>query len=345
METEFMTEEQARKLAEENLENVIERIELSNLAENVTHQRGKVRENYIMPAGKRILLTTDRVSVYDSVVGAIPFKGQVLDDITHWWFEKTRIIMPNHIISRPSPAITVAEQCKPLKVEMVVRAYLTGTTTTSIWTAYKKGSREFCGNTLPEGMKKDEQLPYAMITPTTKADYGKHDECILLTDVLDKNLLPGSKTKQEELWQQLYNQSLVLFGIGAAHADNIGLILVDTKYEFGLTKDGKPILIDEVHTPDSSRYWEKQDYKERFAKGEEPISLSKQFVRDAIIKQRYDPEQGGEVPMLSNEGRIECSARYIMLCQRITGKPFIPDTRPTEEKIHKPLKELGVLKW
>ncbi len=340
-----MTEEEAKKNAEKNLGNISECIEPSNLAEGIIYQQGKVRENYITPYGNRILLTTDRVSVYDSIVGTIPFKGQILDEITHWWFEKTKTLSKNHVISRPSPVITVAKQCNPLKIEMVVRAYLTGTTTTSIWTEYKNGKREFSGNQLPEGMRKNEKLPYVMITPTTKGDYGKHDEPISPKDIAERNLLHGSKMEQEHLWLSLCNQSLALFGMGSALADSAGLILVDTKYEFGLTNEGEVILIDEIHTADSSRYWEKQDYGERFARGEEPMSLSKQFVRDAIINQGYDPEKDHEVPMLSDESRIECAARYIMLCQRITGKPFIPDTRPAEEKIYKPLKELGVLKW
>ncbi len=343
MTDDFMTEEQARRIAEDNLDNVLDSIDTSCLADNVTSYSGKVRDNFILPGNAgRALLTSDRVSVFDSVVGTVPLKGQVLDEITHWWFDRTSALVPNHVKDRPSTSITLAEQCNALPVEMVVRAYLTGTSSTSIWTAYKNGSREFCGNPIPEGMEQDQRLPYVMLTPSTKAQHGDHDESVDADTAM--KALPGTETEQEQLWKELRSQSMALFGMGAALSDGMGLILVDTKYEFGRTGDGRVVLIDEIHTPDSSRFWEKEDYATRFAEGRSPKSLSKQFVRNAIIGQGYDPEQGGKVPKLNDEGRIECATRYILLCQRITGKPFVPDTRPIEDRVYAPLEELGVLK-
>jgi phosphoribosylaminoimidazole-succinocarboxamide synthase len=343
----FMTENQAKELAEKNLGNVIGEIDTSNLAEGVEYYKGKVRENFSLPDGeRRVLLTSDRVSVFDKVVGAVPFKGQILDEMTHWWFEKTGVLVPNHIRERPSSVVTVADECEPLLVEMVVRAYLTGTSSTSIWTAYENGAREFCGHPLPDGMKKNQRLPYVMVTPSTKAAHGEHDESISATEVILRDLLPGSGHEPREMWERLNSQALALFGMGAAHSDNMGLILVDTKYEFGIAKDGRVVVFDEILTPDSSRYWEKEDYSVRFAEGKSPRSLSKQFVREEIEKLGYDPkkDQDKPVPKLHDEGRVECAVRYIMLCQRITGKPFEPDTRSVRERVYGPLEEIGVMK-
>ncbi|MBW2972492.1 phosphoribosylaminoimidazolesuccinocarboxamide synthase [Candidatus Woesearchaeota archaeon] len=341
----MLTESDARILAEKNLDNVLDVISDDAIAKGVEGYSGKVRENYVLPGKKeRVLLTSDRVSVFDSVVGTVPFKGQVLDELTHWWFERTSILVPNHVRARPAPTVTVAAQCEPLLVEMVVREYLTGTSSTSIWTAYKKGERVFCGHRLPDGMKKDQRLPYVMVTPSTKAAHGEHDVSVPKDYILAKCILPGTMDEQYSLWEHLNSQSLALFGMGAAISDNIGLILVDTKYEFGITHEGRVVVIDEVHTPDSSRFWEKGDYAERFAQGRDPKSLSKQFVRDAIIALGYDPKVGGKVPKLTPESAVECAVRYIMLCQRITGRPFEPDLRPVEERVYRPLEELGVMR-
>jgi phosphoribosylaminoimidazole-succinocarboxamide synthase len=339
----MLSESDARSLAEKNIENVFDSVDEGALADGVKRYSGKVRENYILPGEKvRVLHTSDRVSVFDSVVGTVPFKGQVLDELTHWWFDRTSILVPNHVLSRPAPTLTVASQCEPLLVEMVVRAYLTGTSSTSIWTAYERGDRKFCGHPLPEGMKKDQRLPYVMVTPSTKAAQGEHD--VSVSSAIAMNHLPGSQARQLALWEQINSQALALFGMGAGASDDIGLILVDTKYEFGMAPDGRVVVIDEIHTPDSSRFWEKGDYSDRFAQGRDPKSLSKQFVRDAIIAQGYDPKVGGDVPKLTDKGRIECAVRYIMLCQRITGKPFVPDTRGVKDRVYEPLKALGVVK-
>jgi phosphoribosylaminoimidazole-succinocarboxamide synthase len=344
MKTDMMTENEARELAEKHLDNVVDSMKDVPIAEGVTQYSGKVRENYII-GGKsptRVMLTTDRVSVFDQVVGTIPFKGQVLDDITHWWFDRTEATVPNHVIERPAKTITVAEQCSPLKVEIVVRAYLTGTSSTSIWTAYERGEPRFCGYELPQGMKKDQKLPYLMITPSTKAEKGEHD--ISIDHDAAKALLPGTDTERGLLWQQVQSISLALFLRGEALAKDMGLILVDTKYEMGIDPQGRLVLIDEIHTPDSSRFWEADMYEPCFAAGEDPIPLSKQFVRDAVITKGYDPRKGGKIPMLDNSDRVNCAALYIMLCQRMTGRPFTPDVRINEERVYAPLKNLGVLR-
>ncbi|MFH1669471.1 MAG: phosphoribosylaminoimidazolesuccinocarboxamide synthase [Candidatus Woesearchaeota archaeon] len=344
----FMTEDEARKIAEENLDNTFSTFDRSRLLKEVDYHKGKVRENFTLPdAGarpRRILATSDRVSVFDSVVGTIPFKGQVLDNITHWWFRQTGFMVPNHVIDRPSSTITVADQCTPLKVEMVVRNFLTGTSSTSIWTAYDQGDREFCGNDLDDGMEVHQRLPYPMITPSTKADCGDHDESVSVESILKRGVLPGSRAEQKKIWNQLHNYSISLFGMGSLLSNKIGLILVDTKYEFGMTKDGRVVVIDEIHTPDSSRFWEKGSYTEAFLQGKDPKQLSKQFARDAVIAQGYDPKKGGKVPMLEDDARVECAARYIMLCQRLTGRPFVPDARPTSERVYGPLEKLGILR-
>jgi len=341
----FMTEEEARKLAEKNLDNVLDKIDTSILFPGVEHYSGKVRENFILPdAHQRVMVTTDRVSVFDSVVGTVPFKGQVLDEIAQWWFEHTGPLVHNHVKRRTAPVLTVAEQCQPLKVEMVVRVYLTGTSPTSIWTAYKDGLRDFCGNHLPEEMEYNQRLPFVMVTPTTKAEYGQHDENVSPEQILNMGLLLGSRGQQGRILKQLINNSLVLFGAGSAIARQMGLILVDTKYEFGINRFGEIILIDEIHTPDSSRYWEQDDYVDAMEHNRDPISLSKQLVRDQVIKQGYDPKVGGTVPMLDDEGRVECAVRYMMLSQRITGERFEPDTRNVEERIIEPLREMGVMR-
>jgi len=344
----FVAEEDVRKLAEANLNNVCEGVPADAVRDGVEQYTGKVRENFTMPDGeKRILVTTDQVSAFDARVGTIPFKGQVLDTLTHWWFEKTRPLVPDHIKERPAPVITLADECEPLMVEMVVRGYLTGSSSTSIWRAYDKDeARIFCGHPLPDGMKKNQRLPYVMVTPSTKAAHGDHDVSISAAEVLDMGLLPGDENEQEALWEHLNSQALALFGMGTAIAASQGYILVDTKYEFGRTADGRIVVIDEAHTPDSSRYWVSSDYAERFAEGQSPRSMSKQFVRNALTDMGYDPKVDAheKPPMLTDEKRVECAVRYVMLCQELTGQRFEPDTRSVGDRVYDPLEKLAVLR-
>src|SRR4051794_3164944 len=236
------------------------------------HYEGKVRDCYI-GNGERVIVVTDRLSAFDAVVGTIPFKGQVLNQLAQFWFELTAGLAPNHMLRVPDPNVMVARECDPLPVELVMRSYLTGVTSTSIWKAYEKGERTFCGHALPDGMKKNQRLPKAILTPSTKAAKGDHD-----ISVSKDELLAMGRIKPE-VFERAAAIAEKLFAAGQAHAAKQGLILADTKYEMGLAHDGSIVVIDEIHTPDSSRYWYADDYQTRFETGEEPRSLDKEYVR------------------------------------------------------------------
>jgi phosphoribosylaminoimidazole-succinocarboxamide synthase len=250
--------------------------------------QGKVRDCYTRD-GRRIIVVTDRLSAFDVVMGTIPFKGQVLNQIASHWFELARPLVPNHLIEVPDPVVTVAVECKPLPVEFVMRAYLTGVTSTSIWRHYEKGLRTFCGHQLPEGMRKNQPLARPLLTPSTKAEKGAHDESVSREEILDRGLLGAAE------FDEAAEMCARLFAFGQAEAAKRGLILVDTKYEIGRRPDGTLCFIDEIHTPDSSRYWYADDYQARFDRGEEPRGLDKEYVRRALSEQGYrgeGPPQG-----------------------------------------------------
>ncbi|MDP3975422.1 MAG: phosphoribosylaminoimidazolesuccinocarboxamide synthase [bacterium] len=279
--------------------------------------KGKVRDNYITEDGKRILVTTDRQSAFDQVLGMIPLKGQALNQLSAWWFEHTKDIVPNHVISVPDPNIVVARNLKPIPIEMVVRGYLSGTTGTSAWKAYEKGERIYCGHRLPEGMVKNQPFEKPLITPTTKSDV--HDENI------DFFTVPESGIVTPQQWEVLVQATFALFARGQELAKKGGLILVDTKYEFGVDEeDGKIYVIDEIHTPDSSRYWKADTYEARLAAGQEPENFDKEFLRlwyTARCNPYKDP-----LPAMPDEFRIEVAQRYIESYELITGKTFeLPD--------------------
>ncbi|MFH1375243.1 MAG: phosphoribosylaminoimidazolesuccinocarboxamide synthase [Patescibacteria group bacterium] len=303
------------------------------------YYKGKVRENYDLPDGKRILISTDRQSAFDKVLAAVPFKGQVLTQTARFWFEKTKDICPNHAIEYPDPNVVVGRKLKMLPVEVVVRDYLTGATDTSVWTAYQKGEREFCGNKLPDGMQKNDQLPETILTPSTKPADGTHDISVA-SDYLIEN-----KLVTPEQWDELARISLALFARGKEIAKQNGLILVDTKYEFGLDPStgsgqaGKITLADEIHTPDSSRYWKADSYEERHAAGEEPESLDKEFLR-LWITERCDPYKD-EIPKIPDDVLTEFSGKYINLYETVTGKEFeLPELDvPVKERIKKNLEK------
>ena len=277
------------------------------------YRRGKVRDMYLLP-NKRILITTDRQSAFDYVLGAIPLKGQVLNRIALHWFEKTRDIVPNQVIAVPDPNVTVAKELNMLPVEVVVRRYLTGSSDTAIWTYYSRGTRQYCGHTLPEGMVKNQPLHAAIITPTTKSDV--HDELISAHDIVARGLVA------KDVWQRVEEIALALFARGAELAAQRGLILVDTKYEMGLDNEGRITVADEIHTPDSSRYWIKDTYEERFARGQEPESLDKEFLRlwlrDKGISDKH-------IPALDDEIRVQVAQRYVDLYERVTGESFVAE--------------------
>lgn len=289
------------------------------------YQRGKVRDMYLVP-GQRILITTDRQSAFDHVLGTIPLKGRVLNRIAQFWFEKTEDIVPNHVIAVPDPNVTVAEELDMLPVEIVVRGYLTGSTDTSAWTHYDRGERVICGNALPDGMVKNQPFDRPIITPTTKSE--DHDAPISSEQIVEQGLVEAG------VWAQVEEIAFALFARGTELAARQGLILVDTKYEMGRNGDGAIAIADEIHTPDSSRYWIAESYPARHAQGDEPESLDKEFLRLWLREKGISDDN---VPELDDEIRTQVAARYIDLCERITGEAFVAQTDPTpvKERIEK----------
>ena len=277
-------------------------------------QRGKVRDSYDLPDGRRIMIATDRQSAFDLVLAAVPYKGQVLNQTARFWFERTADLCPNHVIDYPDPNVIVGKRLDMLPVEMVVRSYLTGSTSTSIWPMYARGERRLYGHCFPDGLVKNEILPETIITPTTKGEIGAHDEPTTAGDLV------ASSTIDQAQWDALAATSLVLFARGQEIAAENGLILVDTKYEFGIDGNGTITLADEVHTPDSSRYWIADSYEERLAAGAEPESLDKEFLR-LWIAARCDP-YNEPLPDIPAETLIEFSDKYIRLYEQVTGQPF-----------------------
>jgi phosphoribosylaminoimidazole-succinocarboxamide synthase len=349
---EMLTEDKARELAKDNLANVVKEVVLGDefeLADEATHYEGKVRDNFTAPDGKRRLpVTTDRVSAFDIVLGYIPFKGQVLEEMARDSFSKTEDIAPNHMLDTLSSNVSVVQQCDPIMVEMVVRQYLTGSSPTSIWTAYEEAQKEgkqlvFCGNPIRMDMIRHEILDEPIVTPTTKAGKGEHDKNITHEEAMAR--LPGSPSEQQALWYPLKDMSMTLFNRGTQLAAENDLILVDTKYELGRTPAGLVVFIDEIHTPDSSRYWWLSAYPDCMSRGDDPKSLDKEYLRKGL-QQRfgYDPKKGGTPPPLPDDMKIEAATRYMMLCQTMTGRPFVPDTSPVEERVYRPLVDAGVLR-
>lgn len=278
---------------------------------------GKVRENYDLPNGERIIISTDRLSAFDRILTCIPYKGQVLTQTARYWFEETADICPNHVVSYPDPNVVIGKRLDILPVEIVVRGYLAGTTGTSVLTLYKKGVRDMYGITLPEGLRDNEKLPEPIITPTSKAFDGGHDEPLSPAQIIETGLLT------QEQWDTLSRYALALFARGQALAARRGLILVDTKYEFGTDENGRIVLADEIHTPDSSRYWIAASYPERFETGARPESFDKDFVR-AWVAERCDPYKD-DIPEIPADLIAETSRVYIRAFEMITGQTFTPD--------------------
>lgn len=291
---------------------------------------GKVRDNYTTADGRRLIVVTDRISAFDRVLGTIPFKGQVLNRLAAHWFEKTADVAPNHFVSLPDPNVLECVECEPLLVEMVVRAYVTGSTSTSIWTHYARGERVFCGHALPDGLRKNQKLPVAILTPATKAPKGQHD----ISGSREEILALGQVTPED--FDAAAEIAMRLFAAGQRMCADRGLILVDTKYELGKTKDGKIVVIDEIHTPDSSRFWLADSYEERFTKGLDPEPLDKDFVRRFYTEQGYRGD--GEPVPLPDDVRVGAAKRYIEAYERITGESFTPNTEPPLPRIARNLK-------
>jgi len=299
----------------------------ATIPELPNHYRGKVRDNYDLPDGRRLIIATDRLSAFDINIAAIPFKGQVLTQIARFWFDHTADICPNHVIDYPDPNVLLCKRLDILPIEMVIRDYLTGSTATSIWPMYKAGRREIYGQHFPDGLRQNEKLPQTIITPTTKARDGEHDEPVTPAEILDRGVLSRAQ------WQEVSAKALALFARGREFAAKRGLILVDTKYEFGTDRDGRILLADEIHTPDSSRYWFAESYADRFAAGEMPDSFDKDFVRRWVAA-RVDPYRD-PIPPIPREIIAEAARIYVSVFETITGESFAvaqPDT-PVLERI------------
>ena len=293
---------------------------------------GKVRDQYEFD-DKIILITTDRQSAFDRVLASIPFKGQVLNLTSAWWFEQTKHIIKNQVIDIPDPNITIAKKCKVFPIEFVVRGYITGSTSTSLWTVYKNGDREYCGNKLEEGLVKNQKLEQNMLTPTTKEE--DHDRPISPEEIVKE----GWMTQKD--WDFCSKKALELFSFGQKKAAENGMILVDTKYEMGKDDEGNIVLIDEIHTPDSSRYWIEKTYQERIERAEEPQNIDKEFLWLWFVD-NCDPYNDPTLPEAPDDLVIELSSRYIYLYETITGGIFpFPDARTSiKERIKINLKDL-----
>ncbi|MBD3422393.1 MAG: phosphoribosylaminoimidazolesuccinocarboxamide synthase [Chitinivibrionales bacterium] len=303
------------------IDNCLRNTDFLNLA---NRRKGKVRD--IFDLGETLLLiTTDRLSAFDRILATIPFKGQVLNQVSAFWFRETQDIVPNHVVSLPDPNITIARKCRLLPIEFVVRGYLTGSTDTSAWTLYARGERTICGNTLPNRMVKNQRFEQPILTPTTKSDV--HDESISVAEISSRGII------EQPLLEEVCRIALNLFKRGQEIALKNGLVLVDTKYEFGLDADGNLTLIDEIHTPDSSRYWIAESYEERFAQGREPENIDKEFLR-LWFRENSDPYNDETLPPAPEQLVVELSRRYIQLYEMITGKEFtIEPCNSIEERI------------
>ena len=298
-----------------------------------TKRTGKVRDQYDL-GDKVSLITTDRQSAFDRVLASIPFKGQVLNLTSAWWFDQTKNIIPNQVIGVPDPNVTLAKKCEVFPIEFVVRGYITGSTSTALWTVYNNGDRTYCGNDLPEGLIKNQKLDANMLTPTTKEEH--HDRPIAPSEIVSE----GWMTQED--WDYCSQKALELFAFGQKKAAENGMILVDTKYEMGRDAEGTIRLIDEIHTPDSSRYWLAKTYDERMAAGQEPQNIDKEFLRLWFVD-NCDPYNDETLPEAPDKLVAELSSRYIYLYETITGEVFpFPDTgRPVSERINENLK--GIL--
>ena len=311
-------------------------VELSNTLTETTlgaikKKKGKVRDQYKLN-DSLALITTDRQSAFDRVLASVPFKGQVLNLASAWWFDQTKHIIDNHVVSVADPNVIIAKRCKVFPIEFVVRGFITGSTSTSLWPVYNNGDREYCGNKLPEGLKKNEKLESNMLTPTTKEEH--HDRPISPEEIVSENWM----TKED--WDYCSQKALDLFEFGQKKAQENGMILVDTKYEMGRDENGNILLIDEIHTPDSSRYWITDTYEERMSSGQEPQNIDKEFLRLWFVD-NCDPYNDKELPPAPDDLVIELSSRYICLYETITGSvfPFPDKGKPVQERINENLKE------
>ena len=309
--------------------NILEKTNFENLGKKYV---GKVRDVYSQD-DKVILISTDRYSAFDRNLALIPCKGQVLTGVSRFWFDQTKDIVANHVIDFPDPNVVVGKKCKVIPVEVVLRAYITGVTGTSLWTLYQKGIRDFGDFTLPDGMHKNQKLSKVMLTPTTK--FEEHDRPLSSKEIV----YGGYMTKDQ--WEEIADISLKLFKRGQEIALSKGLILVDCKYEFGLTPEGEIMLIDEIHTPDSSRYWQAKTYEERIKNGLEPENFDKEFLR-LWFKENCDPYKDEKLPEAPADLVEELSRRYMQIYEQITGIPFKIESEDIGKRIEKNLEKYAI---
>lgn len=291
-------------------------------------QKGKVRDSYKRDDGTRVLVVSDRISAFDVILGTVPFKGQVLNQIAGFWFDKTQDIVGNHVLSIPDPNAMIVKECEQLPLEFVVRGYITGVTKTSAWYNYSNGVRDFCGNQLAEGLKKDQRFDVPILTPTTKHE--KHDRPISRDEAIAEGLIDA------DTFDEAADICFKLFARGVDHAASRGLILVDTKYEIG-RYDGKLVVSDEIHTPDSSRYWFADTYDELFKAGADQRKIDKEYVREWLAAQGFRGD--GEPPALTDEVKIEAASRYIQAYELVTGLQFEVIDEPVAARLENNLKK------
>jgi phosphoribosylaminoimidazole-succinocarboxamide synthase len=293
---------------------------------------GKVREAWPLPQGRRLLVTTDRLSAFDRIIGTVAHKGQVLNQLSAWWFAQTEAIVANHVAAVPDPNAMIVVDAQPLPVEVVVRGRLTGSTSTSLLPRYRSGERVLYGHHLPDGIEPHGPLPEPLLTPTTKATAGGHDEPITIEEVVAQGLV------EPDLWARTQQVALELFAFGVKTAAAAGYVLADTKYEFGLAPDGELLLIDEVHTPDSSRYWAMDSLADRLAEGRTPESFDKEPVRLALRELGYTGD--GAIPEVPDEVWRATSDRYVTIYEALTGETFVPGVQPAEDRLRRNLTDL-----
>lgn len=318
-----------RKELEALCESTLDETRFDGLGERI---QGKVRDSYLDPErapGRRTIVVSDRVSCFDRVVGTIPLKGQVLNQMAAFWFRQTEHLIRHHLIDVPDPNVSIVKECRTLPVEFVMRGYLTGSTSTSIWTAYERGEREYCGHRLPDGLRRHEKLAEPLLTPTTKAEFGDHDALTSRAKLIESGAI------SEALYDEAHAIAHRLFAEGSRFAEKQGLILVDTKYEMGLDDEGRVVVIDEIHTPDSSRYWRLEGYEQALARGESPPAIDKEYVRLWLGEQGYKGE--GSAPALPLDVRITAAERYIAAFEQISGRAFEADLEAPERRIRRNL--------
>ena len=313
-------------LLKEQCAHTLERADFGGTG--VKRIEGKVRDNYVR-GDRRAIVVTDRVSAFDRVFGTIPFKGQVLNQLAAFWFGRTAKLAPNHLLEVPDPAVSIVRECSVLPVEFVYRGYLTGSTNTSIWTSYARGDRRYCGHVLPDGLSKHQKLPEPLLTPTTKAEQGAHDELTSREELIASGVISA------DLYDRAASLARRLFDEGTTWAASRGLILVDTKYEMGLDPAGELVLIDEVHTPDSSRYWYLESYERTQSAGKDPEALDKEYLRRWLSEQGFRGE--GTPPVVPDDVRCEAARRYIAAYELVTGLEFKPACEPPETRIRRNL--------